>query len=98
MNSGSPRFETIGLEDAGRAISHNDRAIQALWAAVLRLAVEDAKRPEGRYQKENSVRNTARRWIADSIDRVGSFVWICDLIGISPQRVRTRLDIHPLAS
>lgn len=55
----------------------------ALWAAVLHLAMRDLESTRA------SVALSARRWVNSDEQRVGSFVWVCDMLGIEPATVRS---------
>jgi hypothetical protein len=55
-----------------------------LWAAVLVRAVDDlAEKPE--------LQARALRWIRSPDKRVGSFLWICDHLGIESRCARQAL-------
>ena len=54
-----------------------------LWAAVLMQAIHDLNIPEER--------NKAFAWIKDSQMHLGSFMFVCDALNLSPSAVRTRI-------
>lgn len=67
------------------SLDDQSRACMKLWAAVLALAAREIDEAI-RYGDESA---RAIYWMNDeTIDRPGSFVWICDLFGIHPNRVR----------
>ena len=94
MNS-SPYVE---LEQ--RVRSHEEKAIYALWASVLRLGLEDAavalrsairsKKPFEAYEP--------LVWLYDDLDAPGSFVWLCGLFDLDPARARSawRMNVRGL--
>ena len=52
-----------------------------LWAAVLEQAVEDVKRG-----RDNS--DTALSWFQSDSENVGSFLWVCGILGIDPESIK----------
>ena len=57
-----------------------DRMVEAckkLWQAVLKQAIKDARWDV-----------TARLWFCSKDQGTGSFLWICSLLGISPESIR----------
>jgi hypothetical protein len=62
----------------------------ALWQSVLWIAIEDARgkvKMIQRHQKE-ILRRDAMAWLNSPKRDVGDFLWICDLLNLSPQKVR----------
>ena len=77
-----------------------------LWGAVLRQAVEDIQCSGPSFEivmnginlrgRTDSTRirrnkNNAAAWFRSSSDDVGSFLWICDLLGFDADFVRSEL-------
>ncbi len=55
-----------------------------LWANVLLQAIQDASRNESMFTRKEAV-----RWIwDDSRKGVGSMLWVCDILGVDPWRIR----------
>jgi hypothetical protein len=70
-------------------------AYAQLWMAILRQALDDAT--YHRHSKTGSSeavanRADARKWLRAEITSVGSMQWICDLIGIPAERVRSEFE------
>ena len=69
-----------------------------LWAAVLHLAILDATPyilglSETTYeQRRHGV--AALNWLSSNFCRHGSFVWVCDLIGVDCQQVRLNIGMN----
>lgn len=55
----------------------------ALWAAALQVAVED-------IQSDRDDRDTreSAAWVMDNSNSPRSFLWVCDILGADPRRVR----------
>lgn len=69
------------------SISEDDAALLKLWAHVFALGLkdyaEDCQRVEqGAFPREPSY------WFWAHANTTGSFVWLCDLFKIDPQRAR----------
>ncbi len=77
-----------------------------LWGAVLLQAIEDLRRKGSGYEVAvNGVRvrgwyfnqelrrekRKAQDWFKSKIVEVGSYLWICDLLGLDPERVWDRI-------
>ena len=60
-----------------------------LWGAVLMQAIKDAK---GVMNTNSLTRDSARRWLDE-----GGGDWICDLIGLDPQKIRNAYTIKRIA-
>jgi len=65
-------------------------AVKNLWAAVMVQAVDDL---HGRNQKvlsrqERLWRWEAKQWVMDSRTHCGSFIWVCRLFEVDPDRAR----------
>lgn len=75
----------------GKGATH--AACKSLWAAVLWQALGDAvrlaraKRPTPRHWHQDAL-----DWFANESVEIGSFRWICDLMGLDPNRVRERVE------
>lgn len=62
----------------------------SLWAAVLQRAVDDARisRPP------DSEERMSIEWIRSERVEPRSFLWVCDMLSIEPQRVRAVCHIE----
>lgn len=69
------------------------KACKQMWASVMWQALVDAVRlsvavrPIARFWHQDAL-----EWFADDADGVGSFCWICDLMGLDPERVRQGVE------
>lgn len=61
----------------------NEDACKRLWAAVLDQAIRDA------LGGNLYLRKTAWAWFHSEHQRVGSFLWICTILGLNPRFVQT---------
>jgi hypothetical protein len=71
------------------------RAVRRLWAAKLMIHLNDyayylrangGKKPA--VMNENyHIGASAKRWFYDDSTKIGSFIWICDVLGFAPDRV-----------
>jgi hypothetical protein len=83
---------------------NGNRGELELWGAVLLQAVEDLRRRGPSFEiamngirlkgrthsaRVRRDRNNAAAWFRSSSNRVGSFLWICDLFGLDADVVRT---------
>ena len=58
----------------------------ALWASVMHQAIKDLS------SKKYMERNSAKYWITRRKNNgIGSFVWICKVLGWDADKVRTRV-------
>ena len=70
------------MSGPSRAI--DDGACRALWSAVLIQAIRDL---DGKYQSE---RFQAKQYVFFDADRgPGSFGWVCHMLDLDPEAVRT---------
>jgi hypothetical protein len=53
-----------------------------LWQAVLLMTVFDLRNPL------SSVREDAQAWLTSDLEEVGSFYWVCDILGLDPEYIR----------
>ena len=65
---------------------------KTLWAAVLKRAVKDATALPKHYC-ESPLRSrmnieSAREWLKSQNTEIGSFLWICDVLGLDPDHER----------
>lgn len=67
----------------GRDDIQQIKACLRLWSAVMHFNIVEAK--------SGSSGGAARAWIANDENRPGSFVWICGLFDLAPDRVRREL-------
>jgi len=66
-----------------------------LWMATLRQAVDDATTHSHKLTNASegaAYRSEARAWIRAVDTNVGSLQWICDVIGIPAERVRSEFE------
>jgi hypothetical protein len=54
---------------------------QTLWSSVLSLAIQDLSGP-------SLVAKPARAWLISRSTSLGSFIWICDQLGLDAAAVR----------
>ena len=59
-----------------------------LWAAVVIRALDDLAET---CKEAPRLRQAARAWLISDKTRVGSFVWICDNVGLDRNSVRRAL-------
>jgi hypothetical protein len=79
--------------------SADNKAIRRLWAAKLMTHMNDyAYYLRANGGKKAAVQNanyyigeSAKRWFYDDSTKVGSFIWICDVLGFAPDRVLSGL-------
>lgn len=53
-------------------------AVRHLWAAVLARGLQDAALTQKHFHCE------PQRWFRDTINRPGSFIWLCELFDLDP--------------
>lgn len=70
--------------DSSNAKESSDAGERRLWCAVLALAIEDLS--SGNYRAV-----LARSWIASREAEPGSFLWICEELGLDPEAIRRRV-------
>lgn len=66
-----------------------------LWLAVLQKAVEDAStplQPAENHQGDLFYQRRARLWMVTRRKGTGSLVWICDILGLDPDVIRS--EVH----
>lgn len=69
-----------------------DEGEVAGWAAVLeRRFIAAAQSEEAYVAAARKARREAIAWIADGSTAKGSFMWVCDLLGLEPDAVRRAL-------
>ena len=66
-----------------------EEACKRLWNAVLNQAIKDVVDPRTRYKD----RKESLEWFQSERQGVGSFLWVCNITGFNPSRVRTQLAI-----
>ena len=67
------------------------RGLRMLWAAVLLRAMEDAAGHVilASGAEVPHIMASARRWLRGESRRPGSFVWVCEMFDLDPEKVRT---------
>jgi hypothetical protein len=60
-----------------------------LWTQVIVQAINDL---DGQTSlTPGSAQDSARQWFASASDRVGSFIWTCQIIDVDPDFIRSGL-------
>jgi hypothetical protein len=67
-----------------------EEACKRLWHAVLDRAIRDLVDPRTKFKD----REEAREWFQSERQEVGSFLWVCNILGFNPGTVRTRLTTY----
>ena len=67
-----------------------EKACKRLWHAVLDRAIRDMVDPRTRFRD----REEALEWFESERQEVGSFLWVCNILGFNPGTVRTRLTTY----
>ncbi len=99
MRDTDPLFAEDGVRPSQFSVARvQARAEQALWGAVLAQALADlrggASLNREKSQKRAQMMAAARAWIADQTwTGVGSFPWVCDVLGLDAARVRVRVAL-----
>ena len=65
-------------------ITHAERD---LWIAVILIAVDDLTGKDPGYARD------ASDWFYSSEQNVGSFIWVCHLLGVEPTAIRRGLTL-----
>lgn len=55
----------------------------AVWAAVLEVSVNDVK-----DDARGPERRASRAWLSSNNTQPRSFLWVCDILGADPSRIR----------
>ncbi|MBW1701173.1 MAG: hypothetical protein JRJ11_02940 [Deltaproteobacteria bacterium] len=62
-----------------------------LWAAVLKQAIKDANaHPQCYEDYQPNIQGhikSAREWFKSSNTGIGSFLWVCNVLGFDPKRL-----------
>ena len=90
----------IELDGARTSISEEYVALRGLWASVLMCACDDFEgvsclsghKAVAGKQLRMALRDEARSWMESKDVHVGSFLWICGLLGLDAQVVRQRME------
>ena len=56
-----------------------------LWSAVLERAIKDWHKLKYRWE--------LRQYFTSPSRGIGSFLWICELLGFNPEQIRVRLGL-----
>lgn len=70
------------------------RSILDLWEEVLKKALADAKDGPGKQEVKDYVyctKENAKEWIKSDSEEPGSFIWVCELLELSPSAVRREI-------
>ena len=74
-------------------VSEEFQNYRALWSAVLLTALNDTKLRDVAYKKKSDnpkdLRNWAKAWIRCDLDEPMSFNWICEMLDVSSEALRT---------
>jgi len=63
----------------------------ALWGAVLQVAIDDAQRST-LFKILNTEQRMSVMWITCDDTEPRSFLWVCDICGVDPARVRRMIN------
>lgn len=69
-------------------------AQEQIWAAVLKLSIKDAVEGPSVQELKDYVScrtQDANDWLSSSRNDVGSFFWVCDMLGLEPTAVRREI-------
>ena len=75
-------------------MNEQGKSILELWKEVLKKALKDAKQgPDDREVKDYifCTKENAKDWITGNSESPGSFIWVCDLLDLSPSAVRREI-------
>jgi hypothetical protein len=61
---------------------------RALWTAVLIQAAVDLSGKDAGKGLSPIIKSSAKRWFLSPADHIGSFVWVCEILGLDPARTR----------
>lgn len=64
-----------------------------LWEEVLQRALKDVKDGPTEQEIQDYIyctRKDAEEWLASDAEGPGTFVWVCDMLGLSPSAVRKK--------
>lgn len=69
-----------------------------LWCAVLVVAIQDAlgrggKSDPERYYERCRIRDEALAWFERNGKSIGSFQWVCDILGLDAGEIRRKLKM-----
>ena len=74
-------------------VSEEFQNYRALWSAVLLTALNDTKLRDVAYKKKSDnpkeLRSWARAWINYPGEEQGTFNWICEMLDVSSEALRT---------
>lgn len=62
-------------------------AYLALWGAALQVAIDDVIAAM-RSERWDQDRRMSHAWIFTNSRETRSFLWVCDICGVDPRRVR----------
>lgn len=68
----------------------NARACRRLWTSVLISAMSDLQN-KAKYGAAPTNRHIAQAWIDSEESAPSSFVWVCNALGMDPERTRTAI-------
>lgn len=92
--------ESFSLDVGDMTRDPQTEACLRLWAAKLIMHTRDyadgvAYKPKktraGHLKTEPPQFGAAKVWILDDDDSVGSFVWVCELFSLNPERARKHI-------
>lgn len=81
------------IQEAAQIISDEEKT---LWFAVMKCAIDDLELGEKAKRKNphkdyNSHYDSAKYWLDREDDNFGSFIWVCELIGVDPSITREKI-------
>ena len=62
-----------------------EESCKRLWTAVLEQAIKDARSNYHRNKEK------ALSWFSSENQGTGSFLWLCSMLGLNPNLIRTNL-------
>ena len=75
-------------------MNEQGKSILELWKEVLKKALKDAKQgPDDREVKDYvfCTKENAKDWINSASESPGGFIWVCELLDLSPSAVRREI-------
>ena len=73
--------------DEIQGLDEDQRRMVRLWASVFRQGILDYA-----VECERGAPGEATRWVRASFNEPGSFLWLCDLFSVHPERARASIE------
>jgi len=70
---------------------------KSLWASVLGRAIDDLNKKltprmsDSKKSETLKFKQSAKYWFSRKESNVGSFVWICDILEIDPEKTKSKI-------